>query len=1466
MDLGQLREEGVKLGLEGQELVKFVQGEREREERTKEREREDRAKERALRKEELQLQIELEKTRNSSLIQNSTHELEQSRGFSHPSLPKFDPRVDKMDSFIERFERFAVSTDYPRDQWCLGLSVLLTGKALEVYSSLPLSFAQDYEELKKELLKSFDLNAVGYRKQFKEAVPFDMETGPQFVARLKSMFVRWLNLSGVGETYSELVDFILKDRFLSGVNDELRVFLSERDLESKTVDELGKLADTFISAHSCSLKTNTSKTKHSVHVNKSEKSAAPLDANVAIVNHANSAAGLVTCYKCKQKGHLSKDCPCSTRARRCFVCSELGHVAKYCKKNTPVKREVSAFCRTVNESTLSEFQSKVPKVREFDNRSMRFPAGSVVSLTCRSEEVERELPSNLPISVGTVNQKRVRVMRDSGCTSIIVRTSLVRDEQFVQESAVCAFVDGSTHRFRVAVVDVDTEYYQGTVKAICMENPICDLIVGNVAGAKDPVLNQCSTSKTDIEMCDVAVTRNRAKKLEEGPKQLEISLPAGRDISVTELSKWQIEDKSLKSLWGLVDKGRVKGYGNVEIQLVIEKEVLYRKVWGYKKRVGTAVKQVVVPKELRNEVLTQAHDSIMAGHLGTQKTLDRILLSFYWPGVGADVKRFCRSCDICQRVVHKGKVVKVPLERTPVIETPFDRVSIDLIGPMSPASERGNRYVLVVVDHASRYPEAIPLRFIDTVTIAEALLEIFSRVGFPREILSDRGTQFTAELMREITRLVNIKQLFTTPYNPKCNGMVERMNGTLKSMLRKMCIEEPRNWDRYIPALLFAYREVPQASTGFSPFELLYGRTLRGPMQVLKQLWTEEEGSDVRTTYQYVFDLRNRLEETCSLARETVKKSQENYKHFYDKKARPRWFRVGQKVLLLLPLKHNKLELQWQGPFIVLKRMGNCDYQIKKGSKKKVFHINLLKEYVERAGSTPVDNAAQDLIGNEEVTDPVLASVLEHSDATSLGEELLELRPGPQPMGNEIKVSNDLSIDQIQSVNALVADYDDVFSTVPGTTHLITHEIVTETTSAVKGNTFSIPYHMREKVDKEIQEMLQLGIIEPSNSPYNAGVVIVKKGDGSIRVCTDFRKLNAVTKFDSEPMSDIEDILSKLSRARYFTQLDFTKGFWQIPVGAGSREKTAFSVPSGHFQYAKMPMGLVNSPATFNKLMRKLIHGLDNVVHFVDDVLVFSVSWEEHLANIRSLLNRVRESGLKLKPSKCCVGFSIVRYLGYTVGQGELQTDPEKVDKIRKASVPKSKKQVRAFLGLLGYYRKFIPGFSDMALPLTELTKKRSPEKIVWKEIHQHSFDALKDCLCTKPILQLPDLSKPFVLRTDASDTGLGAVLLQDHDGMLCPVSYASKKLLDRECKYSTVEKEGLAIVFGMQKFKNYLYGKEFVLETDHRPLSFIQTMKHTNTRVLRWSLFLQNYRYNIAHIKGSNNVVADFLSRSTES
>ena len=321
----------------------------------------------------------------------------------------------------------------------------------------------------------------------------------------------------------------------------------------------------------------------------------------------------------------------------------------------------------------------------------------------------------------------------------------------------------------------------------------------------------------------------------------------------------------------------------------------------------------MAPEQLRKAVLGLAHDSVMAGHESVHKTTDRLMSNFWWPGVRGDVTRYCQSCDVCQRTIHRGRVSKAPLQKLPIISVPFQRIGVDLIGPIITAASSGKRYVLTVVLTVvlTRYPEAVALSGISTEEVAEALCSIYSRVGIPAHVVHDQRSQFMSDVMNEVSRLLSIRNLVTTPYHPQANGLVECFNGTLKAMLKKLCVERPKDWDRYLESVLFAYREVKQESTGFSPFELLYGRTVRGPMAILRELWTNDEPeNEVRKTYQFVLDLRNRLEKTCKLVKDSLGKASAKAKKHFDRKTRMRELQTGDLCLILLPTAESKLLMQ----------------------------------------------------------------------------------------------------------------------------------------------------------------------------------------------------------------------------------------------------------------------------------------------------------------------------------------------------------------------------------------------------------------------------------------------------------------------------------------------------------------------------------------------------------------------------
>jgi hypothetical protein len=409
---------------------------------------------------------------------------------------------------------------------------------------------------------------------------------------------------------------------------------------------------------------------------------------------------------------------------------------------------------------------------------------------------------------------------------------------------------------------------------------------------------------------------------------------------------------------------------------------------------------------------------------------------------------------------------------------------------------------------------------------------------------------------------------------------------------------------------------------------------------------------------------------------------------------------------------------------------------------------------------------------------------------------------------------------------------------------------------------YPLPYAVRETVREEVKEMLKLGIIRPSNSPYAAPPVIVDKPDGSKRFCVNYQKLNSVTLFDGEPMPNPDDLYVRMRGKKFKSKLDLTKGYWQVMMEEESIPMTAFVVPEGIYEYLRMPFGLKNSAASFNRLMRKVLGDLENVDCFVDDVCIHTNTWEEHIHTWRLVLQRLRGAGLTVKPSKCVVGFEDIEFVGHEVSESTLRPRKEKVAEILDIERPTTKKQVRSFLGMVGYYSRFIPGFSDIAVPLTNLTRKKNPNVVSWGKKEEQAFQELKTKVSQQPVLCIIDLEKEVLVQTDASEEGLGAAVLQEYEGVLHPVKFISRKLKKAERNYSTIERECLAIVWAVKKLEVYLYGREFVLLTDHKPLTYLKEAKYKDGRVMRWSMFLEDWSYRIKSVRGVDNVVADCLSR----
>ena len=432
-----------------------------------------------------------------------------------------------------------------------------------------------------------------------------------------------------------------------------------------------------------------------------------------------------------------------------------------------------------------------------------------------------------------------------------------------------------------------------------------------------------------------------------------------------------------------------------------------------------------------------------------------------------------------------------------------------------------------------------------------------------------------------------------------------------------------------------------------------------------------------------------------------------------------------------------------------------------------------------------------------------------------------------------------------------------------GCTDAVTLTIDTGDHPPIAQRPYRLPLTKRRIVDAEVDAMLAEGVIEPSTSAWGSPITLQPKKDGSICFCVDYRRLNAVTKKDAHPLTNIQDIFDTLSGATIFSTLDLKSGYWQVKVAPDSIAKTAFICHRGLFQFRRMPFGLCNAPGVFQRLMNGVLApylGRFAMV-YLDDIVVFSRSREDHETHVRQVLEALHAYGLKAKPSKCSFGIEELKLLGHVVSADGIHTDPDKVRAIRDMAPPGDAKGVRTFLGMTGYYRQFIPEYGKVARPLTELTKRHA--RFLWGPDQERAWAQLRDRLVSADVMAYPQLGRPYKLYTDACDYAVGAILVQeDEQGVERPIQYLSKQLSGAQLRWATIEKEAYAVVYALTKLRPYLYDASFTIYTDHKPLKALFVSEIKNTKIQRWAVLIAEYGAPIEYRKGPNNVRADMLSR----
>ena len=537
-----------------------------------------------------------------------------------------------------------------------------------------------------------------------------------------------------------------------------------------------------------------------------------------------------------------------------------------------------------------------------------------------------------------------------------------------------------------------------------------------------------------------------------------------------------------------------------------------------------------------------------------------------------------------------------------------------------------------------------------------------------------------------------------------------------------------------------------------------------------------------------------------------------------------------------------KLEDRWCGPYTILGSLSPVTYSVdipERHKRTRSVHVKALKLWI-----PPVSN--------------ILYISTDPSVITELPDYCL-------PTSAEPQIGPTLTPVQRQDIIHLWKDYPTVTAITLGRARSATHHIDTAMALPIHLCPYRIPKAWEEPFWQEITTLRQNHLIEPSRAPWAAPMFAVpKKSPGSVRLVVDYRCLNTVTTPDPYCMPRIEDILEKMASATYFSTFDLARVFYQVPLEPCDMDKTTFLTPFGKFRFTVMPFGLRNAPATFQRLMDGLLGDLFSFVTvYIDDISVFSLSWMDHLAHLRQVFDRLRDEGLTIQSGRSQIGMTTCQFLGHTVGHGTITPQEAKLVAIRNYPQPSTKTGVRSFLGMTDYYHHFIPHFSSVAAPLTDLTKKAGPDPVEWTTDCTQVFGRLKELLCTGPVLVAPDYAKTFILQTDALQRGIGAVLSQEDDtGNDHPVAFYSRKMLPQEQNYSATEQEGLAVVDACKHFLPYLLGRPFIIQTDHRALTFLNYKDTTSGHLARWMDILRQLGYTITYRQGKANANADALSR----
>ena len=1045
-------------------------------------------------------------------------------------LPKLVSEQET-ETFLITFEKIANLNKWPKESWAAVLQTQLKGKGLKVFSELKLEECEDYEILKKAILTAYELCPEVYRRRFRSSRKLINETHADFAFKLTQAFKRWLNGVKTWDDVERLRETFLMEQFMESMGTDLKLWLTDRD--PKSLDEMARLSDQFVTLRKAIPPVELLQESNENML----VSARPVTKTTRSWHKAVNTPKEKQEDNEREKPHKR---PSDLSQVRCFYCDKTGHKIAQCRAKQQ-KEEKEARKETGSKPASASQDLLVSDCRPCSSNASVAPLLPIHPLFkpyCTTAHIVNTNGSLAPI----------KVLRDTGALQSVIKLSAISETDHTQTGQVRLLKGITREIIEVPLVELHlktSNFDDSVLCGVVEELPEgVDFLLGNdIACVIDDVGLQHPMTQSVITRAQTAaaqqqqvsddhndgVINNTAAQSTTRPIESEDLVHAKRrtiieniDLGAVQdrekLIMLQQQDESLGALFDQVierDFPVGKRYFFLQDGMLMHKDIV--------RKTRQEAEQVVIPRSLRVKLLEMAHDIPASGHLGIHKTKARLWPHFHWPGINKNVIAYCRSCDKCQKLGKGGKPPKAPLVQVPIITEPWTRIAIDIVGPLPICETSKNRFILTVIDMATHYPEAIALTEHTAAQVAKALITVFSRFGFPSEILSDQGSDFMSELMRLFMSEFNIGHVKISAYHAQSNAICERWNGTMKAMIRAVINDFNNEWDECLPWILFAYREIPVETLGFSPFELTFGRHVYGPLGMLKSTWLRNEQSldKVRSNVvQFMVKMREKLAVCQDLALKAAEKAQAKEKLWYDRASRDRTFEIGQRVLVLLPMQGKPLEPKYQGPFTIIDKVGPVDYVIATPTKrrsKRLCHVNMLKPYIDRDINSICLSTETLFVGGIET-------------------ELVDIDVGPEASKSPDKFKLDhLPPHERVELETLLETYSDIFSDVPGRTTLCKHAIVFKPdTPPIRLHPYRVNPVKAELIRKELDLMLELGVIEESNSVFASPIVLVPKADGSTRFCCNYKKLNEFTQPDAFPLPRIDDLIDRIGKTTWF--------------------------------------------------------------------------------------------------------------------------------------------------------------------------------------------------------------------------------------------------------------------------------------------------------------------------------------------